>query len=108
MFDATDTSGAESASVHDEGVELDLAVAVQKTAAARVKGFIVFENDHGFFNRIESRATALQRAPSGSSGVAHTVKMRLDHVVGNGPGTTVNDQNRICWHSQTPQLRGLV
>jgi hypothetical protein len=29
--------------------------------------------------------------------------VRLDHIVGNGPRTAVNDQNRICRHSKTPR-----
>jgi len=55
-----------------------LAVAVQKAAAAGVEGFVVFEDDDGFFDRVESGATFFKRAPSGSGGVAHTVEVSLD------------------------------
>jgi hypothetical protein len=39
---------------------------------------------------VESRAAVFKRAPSGSSGIANAVDVRLDHIVGNSPGTAVN------------------
>jgi hypothetical protein len=81
---------------------LHLAVAVQKTAAAGVEGLVVLENDDSFFHGVEGQAAALQHAPSGGSSIAHTVEMSVDHVVRNGPGTAVNDHNRIGWQVQTP------
>ena len=102
MLDATDTSGAESGAVHDEGVELDFAVAVQKTAAASVEGLVVLHDDHRFLDRVERGATALEDAPSGSQCVADAVQVRVHHVVGNCPRPTVDDQNRIAWQSSNP------
>jgi len=90
-FDTTDPATAQRRAVHDEGVKLHLAVAVQEAAPSGVKRLVVFENDHGFFNRVESRAAAFERAPSASSSIAHTVEVSLDHVVRNGPSTPVND-----------------
>src|SRR5208282_5933643 len=60
---ASDAAAAEGRALHDEGVELHLAVAVQETAAAGVKGFIVFHYDDGLFDRVQSGAAALQHAP---------------------------------------------
>ena len=100
-LDAADAAAAEGRAVHDESVELHFAVAVQETAASGVESFVVFENDDGFFDRVESRAAAFQHAPSGGGGIAHTVEVRLDHVIGNGPGAAVNDQNGIGWHFQS-------
>ncbi len=102
-LDATYAAAAQGRAIHDEGVELDFAVAVQETAAAGVEGFVVFENDDGFFDRVKSRAAAFQNAPSGSGGVAHAVEVSFDHVVGNGPGTAMNYQNWIGWQVSTPQ-----
>src|ERR1019366_8618984 len=100
-FDATHSAAAEGRAVHDEGVELHLAVAVQEAAAAGVKGFVILESDHGFFDRIERGAATFERAPSCRGSIAHAVEVRLDHVVGNGPGAAVYDQNRIGWHFQS-------
>ena len=100
-FDATHSTAAEGRAVHDESVELHLAVAVQETAAAGVESFIVFENDHGFFDRVESGSAAFERAPSCRRSIAHAVEVRLDHIVGYGPGAAVYDQNRIGWHFQS-------
>ena len=99
-FDATYPAAAQGRAVHDEGVELHFAVAVQKAATAGVKGFVILEYDHGF-DRVQSGAAAFQRAPSGRGGIAHANKVRLDHVVGNGPGAAVYHQNRIAWHFQS-------
>jgi len=98
---ATDAATAQRRAVHDERVQLDLAVAVQEAAAASIESFVVFHYDYGFFNRVEGRAAMFKRPPSGSGGIAHTVEVRLDHVIGNSPGTAVNDENRIGWHSQS-------
>ena len=100
-LDAADATTAQGRAVHDEGVELHFAVAVQKAAASGVEGLVVFHHDDGFFDRVEGRAAIFQGAPSGSGGVAHAVEMCFDHVVGNRPGAAVNDQNRIRWHSQS-------
>src|SRR5580692_5489438 len=108
-FDASDAAAAQSCAVHDEGVELHLAVAVQEAATSRVEGFVVFESDHGFFDGVEGRAATFQSAPSRGGRIAHSVEVRLNHVVGNIPGTAVNDQNGIGWQAKTPrEFRRLV
>src|SRR5437899_8333480 len=43
-LDAADASGAERSSVHDEGAELDLAIAVEEAAASGVEGLVVFHD----------------------------------------------------------------
>ena len=108
-FDATDAAAAQGCAVHDEGVELHLAVAIQEAAAPGVEGFVIFEDDDRFFNRIESRAATLEHAPSSGGGVTHSIEVRVDHVVGDGPGAAVYDQNRIGWHFQSFQeVAGIV
>ena len=61
------------------------------------------KDDDGFFDRIESGAAAFEHTPSGSGGIADAVEMGFDHVVGDGPGTAVYDQNGISWHFQSLQ-----
>ena len=86
---------AQGVAVHDEGIELYFAVAIQKAAAAGIESLVVFHDDHGFFDRVERRAAAFQHPPARSHGVAHAVEMSFHHVIRNGPGTAMNDQNRI-------------
>ncbi len=91
-LDASDATGAERGSVHDEGVELDSAVAVEEAAASGVEGLVVFHDDDGLLDGIERRAATLQHAPSRSQRVGHAVNVGVDHVIGHGPGATMNDQ----------------
>ena len=51
--------------------------------------------DHGFFHGIERRPAAFEHPPACGHGVAHAVEMSFDHVIRNGPGAAVDDQNRI-------------
>ena len=94
-LDAADASGAQGRAIHDEGVELHLAVAIEETAATCVESLVVFHDDHGFFDRIERRAATFEHAPARSHGIAHAVEVGVDHVVRNGPCAAVNHQNRI-------------
>src|SRR6266446_772373 len=98
-FHASYTSSSKSTAVHDEGVELDLAIAIEEAAAAGVEGLVVFHDDYGFFDCVEGRAAALEDAPSSSGGVADAIEMSVHHVIGNGPGAAVDDQNRIDWQT---------
>src|SRR5882762_1724667 len=71
-----------------------------QSAAPGVESLVVFHDDHGFFDCVERRSAPIEDAPSGGSGVAHTVAVSVHHVIGNGPGTAVDNKNRI--RSQTP------
>ena len=103
VLDAADTSASQRGAVHHEGVELHFAIAVEKAAAAGVKGLVVFHDDDRFLDRVERRPSALKHVPSGGAGIAHAVQVSLDHVIGNGPGAAVDDQNRIDRHFQSLQ-----
>ena len=74
---------------------MNLAIAVQKAAAARVKSVVIFQDDDRFLNRIERRASALEHAPARSQRVAHAANMGADHVIGHGPRATMNYENGI-------------
>ena len=105
MLDTSHTTGAESGAVHDEGVELDFSVAIQKAAASGVEGLVVFHDDDGFLDGIECRAAALEHAPSCGQRIVHTADVGVDHVVRHSPGAAVNNQHRIGWQS-CPQKVG--
>jgi hypothetical protein len=90
-LDASYAAAPEGRTVHDEGVELNFTVAIQEGAAAGVEGLVIFEDDDCFFDRIQGRTATFEDAPSSSGGVAHTVEVRVDHIVGNGPGSAVYD-----------------
>jgi hypothetical protein len=90
-LNASHATGSQSAAVHDEGVELNLAVAIEETAAAGVESLVVFHDDYSFFDGVEGRATALEDAPSCSSGVADAVEVSVHHVIRNGPSAAVDD-----------------
>ena len=90
-LNASHAPGAQSSAIHNEGIELDLAVAIQKAAAPGVESLVIFHDDYRFFDCIERRSTALQDVPSGGSGVADAVAVSIHHVIGNGPRATVDD-----------------
>src|SRR5579862_8173121 len=90
-LDASNASGAEGGAVHDEGVELNFPVAIEKTTAPGIEGFVVFHDDDGFLDGVERRAPALKHAPSRGQSVVHAADVGVDHVVGHGPGAAVDN-----------------
>ena len=92
---AAHASAAQGGAVHDEGIELHFAVAIQKAAAAGIESLVIFHDDHGFLHRVERRSAAFEHPPARSHGIAHTVEMSFHHVIRNGPGAAMNYQNRI-------------
>ena len=102
-LDAADAAGAERGAVHDEGVELDFAVAIEKAAASGVEGLVVFHDDDGFLDGVERRAAALEHAPSRSQRVGDAANVGVDHVIGHGPRAAVNDQNGISRQVESPE-----
>ena len=93
VLDTSDATRAEGCSVHNEGIELDFAVAVQKAASPGVESFVVFHNHNCFFSGIERRAALLEHAPTRGRGILHAVEVSLDKIVRNGPGATVDEEN---------------
>jgi hypothetical protein len=90
-FHASYASSPQSTAVHDEGVELNLAIAIEEAASAGVESLVVFHDDYSFFDCVEGRATALEDTPSNGGGVADAVEMGVHHVIGNGPRAAVDD-----------------
>ena len=99
-----DRAGAERGAVHDDGVAFDAAVEIQMRAEAGVENRIVFEDDDGGFDGVESRATGWEDRPAGVRARVATGLAGWDGVIGNVPGATVNDERRF--HRQGEWQRG--
>src|SRR3954451_20754932 len=95
MLNSTDAAGTQRVAVHDESVELNFAFAIEKAAATSVKGLVIFHDDDGFLDGVESGAGLLQNAPTGGDSVPHAIDVGVDHVGRNSPGATMNHQNTI-------------
>ena len=90
-LDTSHASGAERCAVHNEGVELNFSVSIQKAPSTGVEGLVVFHDDDRFLDGIESRASAIKHAPSRSARVGHAMNVGVDHVIRHGPRAAVND-----------------
>src|SRR5262245_12777969 len=92
MLDAADAAGSHGSSLHHERVHLYPAIAGQEASAARVKGFVVLHGHDSGFDGVQRHAAALQHAPSFGDCILHTGQMRVDHVIGYGPGAAMDHQ----------------
>jgi hypothetical protein len=92
---APDTPGPQRRPIHDERIQLHLAVAIQEATAAGVEGLVVFHDDNGFLDSIKRPATTLQHTPTRSESVANSVQVRLHHAIRHGPGAAVDYKDRI-------------
>src|SRR5581483_8235998 len=63
--DRGDGSGAKRTSVHDDGVAFDVAVEIEMRAIAGVEDRILFEDDDGGFDGVESGAARGENGPTG-------------------------------------------
>src|SRR5882724_13135642 len=104
MLDAAYATGAQSSAIHHQGIELHAAIAREKAAAARVKGFIVFHADDGSFHRVERGPAAFQNMPALFQRLLHAESVGFDHVVRDGPGTAVDHDYRELSQSVWPQV----
>jgi hypothetical protein len=89
-FDTGDAARLHSASIHEQGVELDAAIGGEKTAAAGVEGWVVFKNCDGCFDCIEGRAAARKDGIAGFKGVANTGLVSGGLQWRNGPCASVD------------------
>src|SRR5271170_4682526 len=89
-FDAGDSAGAESGSVHEQGVKLNAAVAGKETAPSGIESLVVFEDSDGGFDGFDGGGTVLEEGISDGQRVGYALLVGFDHVVGDGPCATVN------------------
>ena len=94
-LDAGDAAGAEVGAVHEQGVELDAAVAGEEGAAAGVEGVVVFHDGDGGFDGVDGCAAVLELCPAGGQGGGDAALVRVDGVVGHGPGATVDEEDGV-------------
>jgi hypothetical protein len=92
--------------VHDEGVELDAAVAGEEAATSGVEGGVVFEFGDGGFDSVDGRGSALEERIASLEGVKDSLLVGLEHVVGDGPGSAVDEKNGAAWHTYRVQGEG--
>ena len=95
VLHAADAAGAQSGAVHHQSVELHPAVHVEEGAAAGVEGLVLLHGDHRSFDRVEATASALQQLPALGGSSLHAAKMVLDGIVGDRPGSAMDQQYRI-------------
>ena len=88
-------AGAERGAVHDDGVALDAAVEIQVGAVAGVEDRIVFEDDNGGLDGVESGAAGREDGPAGGQGALAAGLAGVDSFVGDVPCAAVNDQLRF-------------
>src|SRR5580692_5137442 len=94
-FHASHAPCPQRRTVHDQRIQLHLAVAIQKASPAGIESCVVLHDDDGFLDCIQCRAAALEHAPACDQRVAHPMQVRLHHVIRHGPSAAVNNQNRI-------------
>ena len=100
IFDAMEAgngAGAERGGVHDDGVAFDVAVEIEMRAVAGVEGGIVFEDGDRGLDGVEGVAAAGKNAPAGLKRAKAAGLAGVDGLVGDIPGTAVNDE-RGPWH----------
>lgn len=89
-----DGASAESRGVHDDGVAFDLAILIEVGAETSIEGGIIFENDDGGFDGVDGVTTTGENVPSGVKSAEAAGFAGINGIVGNVPGTTMNNERR--------------
>jgi len=89
-----DGAGTECGSVHHNGVAFHVAIQIQMRSIAGIEDRIVFENSNGGFERVERVASVQKDVVAGVQSAEATGFAGFDGVVGDIPGTAVNDERR--------------
>src|SRR5258708_4404182 len=98
-LDASDPASAERGAIHEQGVELDVAVAGEKAASAGVEGLIVFENSDSGFDGFDRTGAVFQQGVADGEGIGDAEPVGFDHVVGDGPGSAVHEEGWGSLHN---------
>jgi hypothetical protein len=99
-LDAGDGAGAEGGPIHDEGVELNAAVAGEEGTAAGVEGGIIFKRGDGGLDGVECGAAAFEDAPAFLEGVEDALFVGLEKVGGDIPCAAVDEENGGTVHRE--------
>ena len=97
-----DSTGFKGLAIHDDGIELDAAVAIQVRAKPRVKWRRVFELDDGGLDGVQRTAGGGENAPAGFQCAPTTFTTFGDDFGRDIPCTTVNDKG---WNEGRSQGR---
>jgi len=92
-LDAGDSASAESGTIHEQGVELDAAIAGEEAAASGVEGGVVFQFGDCGFDGVGGGGSEFEERVAGLERVKDALLVGLEHVVGNGPGSAVDDED---------------
>src|ERR1700756_3087571 len=95
LFHAAHASGTKRSAVHNQRIELNLAIAIEEAATASVKRLVVLHDDDRFLYGIQCRSATLEHTPASGNCSPHAAQMCLYHVIRNGPGAAVDEQNGI-------------
>ena len=85
-------AGAKRGPVHHDGVTFDVPVQIEVRAVAGVEDGIVFEDNNGGFDGVESRSASRKNGPAGSKRAMAAGFASVNRFVRNVPRTAVNNQ----------------
>ena len=88
-------AGSKSCTVHDDSVAFDVAVEIEVRAVTGVEDRVVFEDDDGGFDGVQSRAPARKDGPPGTEGAMAAGFAGVHGVVRNVPCAAVNNEGRF-------------
>ena len=86
-------AGLKSGSVHQDRVELRVAIPIKMRASSCIEDRIVLEFDDGFFAGIHRWSTGLKDRPASDERAFHAVASGLLDFLSKSSSTTVNDQS---------------
>jgi hypothetical protein len=105
--DATGAHGSGHAAIHEQCVELDLAIAGEERAAACVERLVVLEDgDRGFY-RVNGGGAALEQRVAGEERTANTEGVGIDIAIGDGPGAAMNEKYGLIRHTNSSSYMGI-
>jgi len=103
-FDGSHGAGFERGAIHQNGIELNLAIAIQMRADACIERGIILEENNGRFDGVNRLAARTENLPTCFEGGADALPAVLDCFVRYVPGAAVNDEGRLqgLWMSSLP------
>ncbi len=93
MLDTGDATGFHAAAVHEECVELDAGIRGKEGAATGVECGVVFKDDDGGFNGIESGTAVGEDFGAGLEGSTYAAFVVSFSFRRDGPGATMDDED---------------
>ena len=88
-----DRAGFEGRAIHQDRVELGLAVSMEIRAVSGIKSRIVFQQHNDSLACIQRGAAGFQYRPTGGEGPRHAIPRSLFHSRAQGPGAAVHDES---------------